>query len=306
MEDKNKMILYALLAVFAITAYAGYNFFKGAKTNYSDEITDIYQAVSDIQSDLSVAAGNLSATDSEKTSEDFIKKLNSSKESLMDKNKTLNNIDVPEKSSDDIKKLTECLKTEYNLMNRLKEILSIKNEYDAVDDFNKSKDLMIDLKEKSAMLSIEGNNFEDVLNLAAVYEKIEKYLATRKQLRYDRDMATQAAETQAAAQAERDRQAAANNPLGYYWIQDQSTGVYMQNPSPIDGETISWSGGYVYEGSYKYANGYGTTTWRRYGDVIQIDEGNFVKGRKHGEFKHRFYPGGRVGYSGWSNGVMIW
>lgn len=299
MEDKNKMILYALLAVFAITAYAGYNFFKGAKTNYSDEITDIYQAVSDIQSDLSVAAGNLSATDSEKTSEDFIKKLNSSKESLMDKNKTLNNIDAPEKSSDDIKKLTECLKTEYNLMNRLKEILSIKNEYDAVDDFNKSKDLMIDLKEKSAMLSIEGNNFEDVFNLAAAYEKIEKYLTTRKQLRYDGDMAKQSATT-----AERQRQA--NNPLGYHWIQDPSNGIYVQNPSPVDGESVSWSGGYVYEGSYKYADGYGTTTWTRYGRIVQIDEGNFVRGRRNGEFKQRFYPGGRVSYSGWNNGVKVW
>ena len=295
MENKTKLILYVILAAFAITTYAGYNFFKGTKTNYSDEITDIYQAVSDIQSNLSISAGNLSTTDSEKTSEDFLRKLNSSKEILMDKNKSLNNLDVPEKSSDDIKKLMECLKTEYNLMNRWKESTSIQNEYEAFESFTKSKDLMQDLKEKSAMLNIEGNYFEDIFNLSSVYEKLEKYLATRKQLRYDSDT---------AAKFERQRQA--DTPLGYGWIQDQSTGVYMQNPSPVDGESISWSGGYVYEGNYKYADGYGTTTWIRYGRIVQIDEGSFIKGRRNGEFKQRFYPGGRVGYSGWNNGVKVW
>ena len=299
---KNPIILAAILAVFAIAASEGYLHFKGLQANYSEEITDAYHKMFDIKSNLTVAAGNLSATDSEKTSEDFINQLNSAKEILLEKNKILSDIDVPEKFVDNNKKLLDCLKIEYNLINRLKEVISINNEYEAFEDFTKSKDLMIELKEKSVMLSIEGNDFEDILNFSSVYEKIEKYINTRKQVRYDGDVSAQAADER----AQREAIQASANPLGYNWIQDKSNGIYMQNPSPVDGESISWSGGYVYEGNYKYASGYGTTTWTRYGRVVQVDEGNFIKGKRHGEVTHKFYPGGRVGYSRWDNGIKVW
>lgn len=92
-------------------------------------------------------------------------------------------------------------------------------------------------------------------------------------------------------------------PTGEHWIKDSNTGVYLWNPQPVDGETVSWSGGYVQDGDYKYANGFGTTTWRQYGNVSQVDEGSFERGRRHGEFKHQFFPSGNVDYSYWEHGV---
>ena len=311
--EKNK-ILSAILAVLAVSCALGYQYFKGTKTNYFDAVTETYQAVAEIQSDLSVVAGNLSTTDLG-TVETFTRKLNSAKKILLDKDKNFKKIDVLEEFADDNKKLLESLKSEYNLMNRWKEALSISNEYEASENFTKSKDLMLDLKEKSALLSVEGNYFEEIFDLAVVYEKVEKYLNAKKQLRYDRDMKEQAEREKVAAAEKAKQQAAAesaireelrrNDPLGYNWIQDKNTGVFMQNPTPLDGESISWTGSWVWSGNYKMAHGYGTTTWIRYGKVIQVDEGNFFKGRKNGEFKHKFFPSGRIEYRYYDNGVMI-
>ena len=255
----------------------------------------------------------MSSTESETRVETLIRTLNSSKETLLKTNKALNNADVSEKFSDDTKKLLECLKTEYNLMNRWREALSMKNEYEASENFIKSKDLMLDLKEKSAMLSIDGNFFEDTFDLSATYEKIEKFLADKKQLRYERDLKEQAVRDK-TAEAERAKQQAeeaakrkaqSRSPLGYHWIQDNNAGVYVYNPQPTDGETVFWSGGWVRDGDYKFADGRGTLTWKKYGKTTQIDEGTFVHGRHHGQFKHIFPISGRVEYSLWNNGVEV-
>lgn len=315
--EKNKIlaIVLALVATVAISSAVAYQYFKGGKTNYLDAITETYQAITDVQSELSIAAGNLSATDAA-TVENFIKKLNSSKEILLEKNKKFSEIDVPEKSVEDNKKLLECLKTEYNLMNRWKESISITNEYEATDNFAKSKELVQELKEKSAMLSIEGNYFEDIFDLSSTYEKVEKFLNTKKQSRYDKDQkeqaerdkaaATEKVKQQAAAEAARKQvQAAGRSPLGYHWIQDNNSGVYLYNPQPTDGETVFWSGGYVQDGDYKFADGSGTLTWKKYGKTTQIDNGSFVHGRHNGQFRHYFPISGRVEYSYWNNGVEV-
>lgn len=94
-------------------------------------------------------------------------------------------------------------------------------------------------------------------------------------------------------------------PLGIEWIQDINTGIYLKNPEPTDGETITWSGGYVQDGQYKFADGYGVTNWYRYGELKQVDEGTFIKGERNGKFKHKFYPSGNVDYSNWNNGTEI-
>ena len=93
--------------------------------------------------------------------------------------------------------------------------------------------------------------------------------------------------------------------LGIEWIQDINTGIYLKNPEPTDGESITWSGGYVQDGAYKFADGYGTTTWYRYGELKQVDEGTFIKGERNGKFKHKFYPSGNVDYSDWDHGTEI-
>ena len=98
---------------------------------------------------------------------------------------------------------------------------------------------------------------------------------------------------------------AAADSLGDHWIQDANTGVYLWNPEPTDGETVYWSGGYVQDGNYKFADGRGTVTWQRYGKTTQVDEGGFSHGRHHGQFKHTFTKSGRVEYSNWNNGVEI-
>ena len=94
-------------------------------------------------------------------------------------------------------------------------------------------------------------------------------------------------------------------PLDISWIMDKNTGVYLRNPEPTDGESITWSGGYVQEGQYKFADGYGVTNWYRYGELKQVDEGTFIKGERNGQFKHKFYPSGNVDYSNWDRGVEI-
>ena len=93
-------------------------------------------------------------------------------------------------------------------------------------------------------------------------------------------------------------------PLGKNWIADPSTNIYLWNPEPGENETISWSGGYVQEGGYRYADGAGVVRWYKNGKLIQTDEGAFVRGRHNGHFKHTF-KSGRVDYSNWDNGVEI-
>ena len=94
--------------------------------------------------------------------------------------------------------------------------------------------------------------------------------------------------------------------LGKNWIKDNSNDIYIQNPSPSEGETISWSGGYIQDGEYKFANGSGTTVWKnKSGEVVQVDEGNFEHGQRQGQFKHQFFPSGNIEYSNWKNGKEI-
>ena len=91
--------------------------------------------------------------------------------------------------------------------------------------------------------------------------------------------------------------------LGEHWIKD-ANGVYLWNPQPHDGETITWSGGSVQDGNYRYADGAGITTWYLNGEIEQVDEGTFRHGQRHGHFTHKF-PSGRIIYSDWDNGIEI-
>lgn len=97
---------------------------------------------------------------------------------------------------------------------------------------------------------------------------------------------------------------AVEEPVGIHWIKDDSTGVYLWNPEPKEDESISWSGSYIQDGNYRYANGAGTVTWYRNGRVIQVDNGAFEHGRHNGQFSHKF-PSGRVIYSNWDHGKEI-
>ena len=92
--------------------------------------------------------------------------------------------------------------------------------------------------------------------------------------------------------------------LNEHWIKDADTDIYLQNPEPKDGESISWSGGFVQDGKYKFADGNGVVTWYRGGQVIQVDEGTFARGLHNGQFKHTF-PSGRTVYSNWNHGEEI-
>ena len=89
-----------------------------------------------------------------------------------------------------------------------------------------------------------------------------------------------------------------------HWIKDNQNGTYLWNPEPGENETITWSGDYIQDGDYRFAEGSGTLTWYKDGEVIQVDEGTFKHGRHHGQFKHTF-PSGRVDYSNWNNGTEI-
>ncbi|MBQ7630184.1 MAG: hypothetical protein IJS81_08250 [Selenomonadaceae bacterium] len=92
--------------------------------------------------------------------------------------------------------------------------------------------------------------------------------------------------------------------LGEHWIKDANN-VYLFNPKPIAGESIEWSGNFVQDGDYKFADGEGKITWYLNGEIEQIDEGTFKHGQRDGNFRHEFFPGGSVAYTKWDNGVEI-
>ncbi len=92
--------------------------------------------------------------------------------------------------------------------------------------------------------------------------------------------------------------------LGEHWIKDDKTNIYIWNPEPSGNEKITWSGGYIQDGDYKFAEGSGKVTWYRDGQVIQVDEGTFSHGKHHGQFKHTF-KSGNVEYSNWNHGEEI-
>ena len=93
-------------------------------------------------------------------------------------------------------------------------------------------------------------------------------------------------------------------PSGEHWIKDNND-VYIWNPRPEVGESITWSGDFVQDGAYRYADGFGITIWYKYGEIIQIDKGNFERGQRHGKFEHKFFPSGNVVYSYWEHGKEI-
>lgn len=92
--------------------------------------------------------------------------------------------------------------------------------------------------------------------------------------------------------------------LGENWIKDTSNNIYLFNPTPKEGESIKWSGGFVQDGDFRFADGAGTTTWYRNGEIIQVDEGTFEHGQRHGKFKHTF-KNGSIDYSNWNHGEEI-
>lgn len=89
-----------------------------------------------------------------------------------------------------------------------------------------------------------------------------------------------------------------------HWIKDRNSGAYLWNPEPQDGESVTWSGDVVREGNNLYAQGRGTLTWYKDGQIIQTDEGTFERGKHHGQFRHTF-PSGNVIYSNWNHGEEI-
>ena len=98
--------------------------------------------------------------------------------------------------------------------------------------------------------------------------------------------------------------AVANELLSDHWIRDLNSDAYVWNPEPQDGESVRWSGDFVDEDGTRYAQGRGTLTWYKNGEVIQTDEGSFDHGRHHGQFRHTFRSG-RVDYSNWDHGREI-
>lgn len=173
-----------------------------SQENYSKKITKTYQLVAEVKNILQNAANNLNPHNADQ--QNFLQFLDASKEILANENKKLSALEVPEKNSDAHKKIIDCMKIEYNLMNRLRENFSIQNEYEAADNFQKSKELFTNLKEQSSFFIFEGNDFEETFDLSAVSEKLEKYFDAKKQLRYDKDQREQA-EREKAAAAERER-----------------------------------------------------------------------------------------------------
>lgn len=94
------------------------------------------------------------------------------------------------------------------------------------------------------------------------------------------------------------------NSLDYHWFSDSRTGVLIWNPMPEEGESVSWQGGSVQDGAYRYADGNGVATWYLNGKFTQKDEGTYVCGYREGAFKQTFADG-RVKYTNWHQGTRV-
>ena len=190
MLKKIFVVIFSAVTILAFTACGDSE--NSARQDYSTVAKNTYKVAEEIKLDLAKAAENLSTNDAEGTVAKLTQSLDGAKDKISLENQNLSNAEVPEKFADSNKKILECLKIEYNLIDRLKENISNPNEYEAVENFNKSKELVINLKEQAALLNVEGNNFENVFELSSVCQKIENYLNTKKQLRYNKDSEEQA------------------------------------------------------------------------------------------------------------------
>lgn len=96
----------------------------------------------------------------------------------------------------------------------------------------------------------------------------------------------------------------AHAELDYHWFMDSRTGVLIWNPMPEDGETVTWDGGSIQDGAYRYAEGTGVSTWYLNGAFEQKDEGTYVHGYREGDFKQTMADG-RVKYTKWRQGTRV-
>ena len=225
-------VLATVFIISVIGAFGVQKYLQNSSENYFSTISNTFQTTKEIKEILIQSADSLSVNDVTSTVSNFNRHLDESKNKLTTENNNLLNAEVPEKFVDSNKKILECLKAEYNLLDRIKDIVSLNNEYEAVENFNKTKDLMKNLKESSAMLSVDGKNFDEVFEFSPVYEKIEKFLNSRKQLRYDKDQKEQAEREKIAAQEKADAEQSKNpvqipkneNVQGNYYV-----GIYPQS-----------------------------------------------------------------------------
>ncbi|MBO4853238.1 MAG: hypothetical protein J5477_06380 [Schwartzia sp.] len=95
-----------------------------------------------------------------------------------------------------------------------------------------------------------------------------------------------------------------NTSLDEHWFTDIKQGVLIWNPNPESGESVEWTGGFIQDGTYKYADGHGEAKWYLNGSFEQLDEGNYEHGKRHGRFKQEFSDG-RVVYSEWQHGTKV-
>ena len=249
--DKKK--LFVALIVLVVCSFLGvYKYFSSLQENYLSEVSNTYQSVNDIKENLLNACengalnfgneGKKNPTNEpvENTTKNFNQILDESKEKLISENEKLSSVNVPNEYSEQNKKILESLKIEYNLFERVKNVFSFTNEYEEIENFNKTKDTMISLKENSALLNVGGNNFEEIFDLSPVYEKIENHLKSKVQLRYEKDMKEQA-EREAAAAAERERIERAKNTfyVGYRFFRSNQRISFSANDLTIKvGQTV--------------------------------------------------------------------
>jgi len=120
-QPKKVLIVAGFIAVAFIFEVALNQAVKNStvQENYQHAIKNTYQTVAEVKNNLQNSAANLNAQNAEQNN--FLQVLETSKEILSNENKKLNQIDVPEQYFDANKKILECLKTEYNLPDRLKE-----------------------------------------------------------------------------------------------------------------------------------------------------------------------------------------
>lgn len=188
---KRKLIfVVTIVAILLLSGlFAVNNHYKDMKNKYLNLISVAYQDVDKIKINIDSANEKLSAKSETDTTGDLIQKLNEGTKVIKNNSEILSRAEIPEKEryAEVNKKLLECLQIEYNLLERIKDNLSMNDEYAAVESQKKTKELVTALKEQSSLLNIEENNFSEAFDITLQYEKIGAYLTSRAQLRYEKD-----------------------------------------------------------------------------------------------------------------------
>ena len=89
-----------------------------------------------------------------------------------------------------------------------------------------------------------------------------------------------------------------------HWLKDLICNAYVWNFCSQEFDGVRLNGDVLREGDKLYAHGHGKLFWLKDGQVVEINEGTFERGKPHGKFRHT-RPNGEKFLTNWNHGEEI-